>query len=182
MVADTRLNIQRDNFFRSPADGPEFVLSAEVLNDALFNTTMSAAYQLGFWNTTVPVRVTNIEQQYAFISPKTIIIPYLSCLLISFPFLLLGLFSLRSNGVSAIDGGFLQILMTTTGSKALEKAAAGGCLGGNENIPEDLTKMKIRFGELVGDGFHEGTVRRAGFGTEEEVIALRRDVNYGMQS
>ena len=72
------------------------------------------------------------------------------------PFLYMGLASLRRNSVSAIDGGFLQILMTTMGSKDLEKAAAARYLIGNKNVPEGLKKMRIRFGELVGDGLYEG--------------------------
>lgn len=141
---------------------------------------MSTAFQLGFWSTPVPVQATRKEQQYSFAFLKTILIPYIVCLTISIPFLYLGIASLRYNGVSAIEGGFLQILMTTTGSKTLEKAAAGGCLGGDENVPEELKKMKIRFGELVGFESHKGTVKRAGFGTEDEVIALRRDIDYGV--
>lgn len=145
---------------------------------------MSAALQLGFWYTTVPVNITNIQEVYSFISPKTLIIPYLTCLLLSIPFLCLGLNSLRLNGVSAIEGGFLQILMTTTGSKALEKAAAGGCLGGDENVPENLKRMRIRFGELVWSRVDEdgdrGVVKRAGFGTDDEVMPLRRAVAYGV--
>ena len=181
MVADTRLNIQRDNYTRSPREGPHFVLSSEILNDALFNTTMSAAIQLGFWNTTVPVHATTMQQQYSFFSLRTILIPYLACLLLSMPFLYIGLASLRSNGVSAIEGGFLQLLMTTTGSRELERVVAVRCLGGSENVPERLNDMKIRFGELVGDGLQEGAVKRAGFGTEDEVVALRRGVDYGVQ-
>ncbi|KAF2129167.1 hypothetical protein P153DRAFT_397338 [Dothidotthia symphoricarpi CBS 119687] len=184
LAADTHLNTQRNNFSRPHADGPKFVVTQAVLNDALFNLTMSAAFQLGFWETTLPVTITSVQQLYSFAYPRTLLIPYLTCLLISVPFLLLGLISLRSNGVSAIEGGFLQILMTTTGSKTLEKAAAGGCLGGEENTPEDLKSLKVRFGELISSGIYEhddsGQVRRAGFGTDEEVVPLRRSHTYGI--
>jgi hypothetical protein len=121
---DTRLNVQRDNHTRSAADGPEFVLSEQVLNDALFNMTMSAAIQLGFWDSEVPVHATSMQQQYSFSNLKTSLIPYIFCPLLSVPFPYIGLASLRKNGVSAIEGGFLQILMTTTGSRELERAAA----------------------------------------------------------
>jgi len=54
------------------------------------------------------------------------------------------------NGVSAIDGGFLQILMTAaTGQTEIEIAASKGCLGGYENIPDELKHLRVRFGELV---------------------------------
>jgi len=77
-----------------------------------------------------------------------------------------------------MQGGFLQILMTTTGSKTLERAAAGGCIGGEENVPQDLKEIEVRFGEFVGTG-DGGEVRLAGFGTAGEVVALRRGVVYG---
>ena len=145
---------------------------------------MSAAFQIGFWKTRVPVNITNTHQVYSFASPKTLLTPYVVCLLISIPFLWLGWKSLRLNGVSAMEGGFLQILMTTTGSKTLQRAAADGCLGGDENVPEDLKGMKIRFGELVWDridgDIDKGPVKRAGFGTDEEVRPLRRGVAYGL--
>ncbi|KAF2502749.1 hypothetical protein BU16DRAFT_498544 [Lophium mytilinum] len=184
IAADTFLNTQRDNFGRSARDGPSFAVSQDILNDALFNVTMSAALQLGFWNTTVPVETTHTQQVYSFVSPRTLIVPYLTCLLLSIPFLYLGMNSVRLNGVTAMQGGFLQILMTTTGSKILEQAAAAGCLGGEENVPEDLKAMEIRFGELIcsetdteGDG---GAVKRAGFGTDDEVVPLTRGVAYGV--
>jgi hypothetical protein len=145
---------------------------------------MSAALQLGFWHTTVPVNITNTHEMYSFVSPKTLIIPYLTCLLLSIPFLYLGLNNLRLNGASATEGGFLQILMTTTGSKTLKKAATGGCLGGDENVPENLKRMRIRFGELVESRVDEdgdrGAVKRAGFGIDGEVMPLRRGIAYGV--
>lgn len=161
-------------------DGPNFVLSQDILNDALFNITMSAAYQIGFWQSTVPVNETDTFNTFSFASRRTLIIPYLICLLLSIPFLYLGINSLRLNGVSAMEGGFIQVLMTTNGSKALEKAAAGGCLGGGENVPEDLKNLKIRFGELVNNASGDtGVVRRAGFGTEDEVAPLKKSVTNG---
>lgn len=103
------------------------------------------------------------------------IIPYLACLGLSVPFLLLALFSLHQNGVSAIQGGFLQMLTTIIGSDTLRKAAAGNSLGGEENVPEELKRLKIRYGELLG-GNTRDYIRRAGFSTTEEVGPLRRGV------
>lgn len=71
-------------------------------------------------------------------------------MLLTVPILTLGLFALRHNGVSAIDGGFLQVLMTAaTGDTAIERAAKSGCFGGKENIPEQLERLRVRFGELI---------------------------------
>ena len=50
----------------------------------------------------------------------------------------------------AIDGGFLQVLMTaSTGDTAIERAARPGCAGGKEIIPEELERLRVRFGELI---------------------------------
>jgi hypothetical protein len=62
-----------------------------------------------------------------------------------------------TNGVSATDGGFLQVLMTTRSSEALGRAASCGCLGGGENIPQGIRSMEIMFGEFIGkSGEHWG--------------------------
>lgn len=146
---------------------------------------MTAALQMGYWKTVNPVPVTLMSspQLYSFNSLQTLLIPYLLCLFLSIPFLYLGVRSLRLNGASAIEGGFIQIVMTTSGSKALEKASASGCLGGDENVPEELKEMKIRFGALAtSSDYHDsGPVqeRRAGFGTDDEVLPLQKGVTYG---
>lgn len=75
--------------------------------------------------------------------------PYFLTLLVLLSLLLVGLWALRVNGVSATDGGFLQVLMTTRGSEALDKAARGGCLGGEENIPLAIRGLEVMFGEFI---------------------------------
>lgn len=72
----------------------------------------------------------------------------------------------------------MQILMTTTGSETLRQAAAGGCLGGQRNIPKELKDLEIIYGELR-DGEKEGGVRRATFGTREEIVELEKGAVYG---
>ena len=59
----------------------------------------------------------------------------------------------------------------------LDEAAMKGCLGGPENVPEELSNLKVRFGELESSG--HGDVRRAGFGTVEEVVPLMKGQSYG---
>jgi hypothetical protein len=137
---------------------------------------MNAALQLNYWNKTVTMTATDYFNVYSFAKKQQLIIPYVACLLASAPFLVLGIVSLRQNGVSAIQGGFLQILMTTIGSMTLRRAADGSSLGGEENVPEELKRLRLRFGELVGGS--EVGVRRAGFGTEDEVVPLRQGVSY----
>ncbi|PBP22460.1 hypothetical protein BUE80_DR006664 [Diplocarpon rosae] len=96
----------------------------------------------------------------------------------SFGFALRALALVR-NGVSAIDGSFTQIGTTSTGSSALNSAAAGGCLGGDESTPQELKDLEIMYGEFVGRG-EPGRIKHAGFGTIEEVKVLEKGAKYGM--
>lgn len=148
------------------------------MNEALFNMTMSMALQLGFYNDTVTTNITTTYNIYSFAKFKQFYIPYLLCLAIALPFIVLGVISLYRNGVSAMDGGFLQILVTTTGSERLTEAAAAGCLGGEESIPLELKKINIRFGEIK-RGTGNGRSSVASFGLADEVAPLRAGVLYG---
>ncbi|KAF2623184.1 hypothetical protein BU25DRAFT_414690 [Macroventuria anomochaeta] len=81
---------------------------------------------------------------------STFFCPYDLCLLFTLPIVATGLIALQHNGISAIDGGFLRIPMTAaTGQTVVETTAGKGCLGGYENIPVELRKLKVRFEELV---------------------------------
>lgn len=131
------------------------------------------------WNTSANATIETTINIYEFSSPLNLYLPYSVSLLVALPFLCLGLWALWKNGVSAIDSSFLQILMTTTGSAALDRAAAGGCLGGDESVPDELKNMKIRFGEIL-EGKGHGQIRRAAFGTEDEVTTLSRGNVYGI--
>lgn len=96
--------------------------------------------------------------------------PYYISLAVALPFLVMGWLALRDNGVSASDGGFLQTLMTTSVSKELHLAAEKGSAGGEENVPEELKRLKIMFGELQ----VENGETRVGFGVEDEVVSIRK--------
>jgi hypothetical protein len=153
---------------------------------------------------------------YHFENKLMFFLPYGLSLGLAIPLLAMGLIALyyQNNGVSAISGGFLQLLMTTTGHTAIDSALAKGSasLGGHENVSKELLNMEIRFGELVPDhedgrgqsettearldepsdslGVEEQasnsvrdledddayTVRRAGFGTVQDIRPLRRRV------
>ncbi|KAJ4339566.1 hypothetical protein N0V95_007756 [Ascochyta clinopodiicola] len=58
---------------------------------------------------------------------------------------------MRNQGISAINGGFLQLLMTTTGRTSLDATLAKGLgtMGGYENVSDELRKTEVRFGELI---------------------------------
>jgi hypothetical protein len=181
IAGSTAFNAYRYNF---ATDYPSFEVSEKILNEGLANTTLNVMYGFGQWNTTVAANVTEITTVYVFKVRRNLIVPYFLTLFVAILFLILGIISMHQNGVSAMDGGFLQILMTTTGSMTINKAAAGGCLGGRENVPKQLLNLKVRFGELIekdnsNAGGQTSQVRRAGFGTEEEVIPLNREIIYG---
>ncbi|KAJ5037436.1 uncharacterized protein L3040_007611 [Drepanopeziza brunnea f. sp. 'multigermtubi'] len=78
-----------------------------------------------------------------------------------------------------MDGSFTQIITTSTGSVTLEKAAAGGCLGGNESMPKELKDLVIKFGEFIGRD-EPGVIKRAGFGVEGEIKDLEKGTNNGV--
>lgn len=73
----------------------------------------------------------------------------------------------------------MQIIATSTGSAILDRAAAGGCLGGDESIPQELKDLEIRFGEII-DREEPGRIKRAAFGIENEITALKKGDNYGI--
>jgi hypothetical protein len=101
-------------------------------------------------------------------------VPYGLCLFFTLLCILLGLNALRLNGISATDGGFLQIMMTTTGDTEMSRSVQGSSLGGSGNAPKELLELKVRFGKLVDQ---EGTASTGtyGFGTVDETeILLRR--------
>jgi hypothetical protein len=159
-------------------DIPSFVISAALLNDALFNITMSAisATDLGRQSTLVTQSI--YHNIFTFSSKPQFFLPYLLCLVLALPFIILGLLALHWNGVSAMDGSFLQILCTTTESERLRNFARDGCLGGEENLPQDILGVKIKFGELLDDRSGRPT-GVAGFGIEDQVVPLVKGKYYG---
>jgi hypothetical protein len=154
---------------------------------------------------------------YHFENKLIFFLPYSLSLVLAIPIIAMGLIALyyQNNGVSAISGGFVQLLMTTTGHTAIDSALEKGCasLGGHENVSKELMNMEIRFGELINDNEDErmqaavtepqsdepsdgavgpehaknGTqnvqvtgdvysIRRAGFGTVQDIRPLRKRV------
>lgn len=157
-------------------------MTQDLLNELLLNTTRSAITSYGYWNTTTNVTIETDVNVYRFSSPKTLIILYLLTLAITLPFIMLGLLALYSNGVSVPDGGFIQ-LITTVGSARLQREASVGGISGGK-LPPKLRGMEVKYGELVDRreerNWHGKGVKRAGFGTGEEVEPLRKGVRYGL--
>ncbi|KAL2011519.1 hypothetical protein VTN00DRAFT_4237 [Thermoascus crustaceus] len=173
-----------------------FNVTEASLNALVMNFTLSVIPEFNFWPISANVTRHQLRPQYSLSQPVNLILPYALTLALTFPLVLVGLWALRKNGVSATDNGFLQILTTTRGSRTLDRLAAGGCLGGQENIPASLKRLQVRYGELVNptinnqgqshtrqeqeeeeeeerqSASHRGQISLAGFGTEDEVIPI----------
>ncbi|KAE8143214.1 hypothetical protein BDV38DRAFT_277239 [Aspergillus pseudotamarii] len=127
----------------------QFSVNESLLNTLLGNITVSIIPFKNLWSTKVNLTDNIMVNVYSLSQPLNIILPYSLTLFVGLLSLLLGLYSLRENGVSAMDGGFLQILTTTRGSPNIDRVARDGCPGGGENIPSALKEMRIRYGELI---------------------------------
>ncbi|PWY96004.1 hypothetical protein BO94DRAFT_530727 [Aspergillus sclerotioniger CBS 115572] len=148
---------------------PTFNITNLSLQNLLQNITLSL---LTLNQTTTETTVTNnvTVNVYSFKRPARLITPYFVCLGVGLAFILFGGHALVSNGISASMTGLFQTLCTTRASTRLDDLAAKGCLGGRENVPDDLRNLKVMFGEIRGrDG-----VRMAGLGSAEEVVPLKR--------
>ena len=90
---------------------------------------------------------------YHFENKSAFFLPYGLLPALAVTILVLGFIALyvQNHGVSAISGGFLQLLMTTTGRTSLEAVVkkGSGTLGGYENVSEELRETEVRFGELI---------------------------------
>ncbi|RJE24584.1 hypothetical protein PHISCL_03062 [Aspergillus sclerotialis] len=198
--AGWRVDLSQSNYMARDL----FNVSEPKLNSMLLNITLSVIGRYNLWST--PANVTQHEnrQEYSFSRPLALILAYFLTLGVTLPFLVLGVWALRANGVPATDHSFLQILMTTRGSPTVDCLAAGGCLGGDHNVPRDLKELPVQFGELVGgdvgssSGLRERTftgktdvqsdkgetpgreLRLASFGTLAEVTSLVRGRSYGV--
>lgn len=130
-------------FPNSSSDKVDCKLNETFLNEGLVNLTI-AAISLNLWHDVVDGNVTCLYNVYRLEHRLNFFLPYGLYMLLTVPIITLGLLALRHNGDSAIEGGFLQILMTAaTGNAAIERAARSGCFGGRENMPEELEKLKV---------------------------------------
>ncbi|RYN88324.1 hypothetical protein AA0119_g11947 [Alternaria tenuissima] len=144
-VFERRLH-QRDMYYSCPAFDPD------MANELLINTTISAL-SLNQRFDMVNGTETRGFNAYRFENKLAFFLPYGLSLTLAVPILALGFIALyvQNHGVSAISGGFLQLLMTTTGRTSPEAVVTkgSGTLGGYENVSNELREMEVRFGELI---------------------------------
>ncbi|KAH6849525.1 hypothetical protein B0T12DRAFT_504305 [Alternaria alternata] len=124
----------------------------DMANELLINTTISALALNQRFDMVNGTETLNFNA-YHFENKLALILPYGLSLALAVPILVLGFIALyvQNHGVSAISGGFLQLLMTTTGRTSLEAVVTkgSGTLGGYENVSKELREMEVRFGELI---------------------------------
>jgi hypothetical protein len=150
-----------------------FNLSEARLNEVLANLTISAI-SLGTWWAKIPVTTTRYQSTYSFAHPRNLILPYSICLAAATLFAAIAIWSLWRNGVSAADGGFLQVMTATRGNTEMERLVLHERLVTIENMSAELKNLKIRYGELIGEDVLGAEGRRMGFGTVEETVSLRK--------
>ncbi|KAI9927244.1 hypothetical protein ASPWEDRAFT_46700 [Aspergillus wentii DTO 134E9] len=161
--------IDLSNLYSGPIRSPTFNITPSTMQDLLHNITLSTL-TLNQTTTSALVTETILVNIYSFTNPARLITPYFIALAIALAFAIGGGHALVSNGISASTGGLLQTLCTTRGSDRLSDLAAKGCLGGRENVPEDLKNLKVMFGEIRSSS----GMRIAGLGSEDEVTPLVR--------
>ena len=150
----------------------ELNITEALLNDVLTNITLSAI-SLGTWHEVLPIIITRYQSTYSFANPLNLILPYSICFLVASIFAGIAIYSLLRNGTPAADGGFLQIMTTTRGNTEMERVVLRHDLTKMEKLPMELRRLKVRYGELVGSDV-PGFEGRAGFGTAQETISLRK--------
>lgn len=136
IIASTALNHRARQYNISDSKGPDLVIDQDVLNKILQNITLTLMNSFNSWKTEVNTTTSTFRNVYSFSNRLNLLLPYYLSLIVALPLLVIGGVCLHHNGVSATDGGFLQILTTTSNSRALHDAASIGALGGEENVPE----------------------------------------------
>jgi hypothetical protein len=132
------------------SDAPKF--DPEMAKELLANTTISTLSLNERFDVVTGAESRNFPV-YHFHNKLAFFLPYGLALTLAVPIIALGLVALyaQNHGVSAMSGGFLQLLMTTTGRTSIEAVVSKGSatLGGYENVPKELEDMEVRFGEFI---------------------------------
>ncbi|KAH5490135.1 hypothetical protein HBI31_131160 [Parastagonospora nodorum] len=123
----TTFNLDRFSY-RQDISRDTIRVSKTLLKEALANITISAL-TINKWYQLVNGTMSYNYATYRFDNKFSFFPPYGLSQLLILPVIFFGLLALRNNGVLAIDGGFLQILMTATGNNKLRRLAQQVSLG-----------------------------------------------------
>jgi hypothetical protein len=122
-----------------------------------------------------PIDVTHYtyKNEYHY-SPKHLWQSYGIAILLTTIAIMIGLLSLRSNGVSH-STSFSAIMSTTRNLKLDELVWDEGRNIGFEPLSETMMETKLRFGKLLdGTGSSKGKFSHVGFGYENQLQSLKR--------
>ncbi|KAJ8113850.1 hypothetical protein OPT61_g4117 [Boeremia exigua] len=146
-----------------------FDLSASRIEDLMRNITISVLNNNDYQDTIdTKTAFVTYEAAYVLKSPIRLIAAYAAALVVSLAFIVASLVALVQNGTSAVSGGFLQIMCTTThGDGVMNQLAKDASFAGAYGATKDLSDLKVRFG-VVSNGQH----RHAAFGTVDETETL----------
>lgn len=115
------------------------------------------------------------ENNYVYVyAPRKLLITYGTAVTVGFVMACVGFAALAINGVAS-DASFSTILLTTR-NRSLDQLTAGGCIGGAP-LPEELGKLRMKFGEVATATGEEGVGHMA-IGVEGEVTRIRKRGRY----
>ncbi|KAH3993680.1 hypothetical protein HBI13_190520 [Parastagonospora nodorum] len=179
IIADSVFNLARfalkptDPGFHPTASDLILDLTEARLNAALQNITLSVMYAFDRWHTTTNMTQSSEYNMFSFSSRRRLIIPYVASLVLSLPFLCMGLMAMRANGEPGTDtASFMQALVATAGSERL-RCVLAGCREGAWDVPKSVREMRIGYGEVSTRVDGEVRMRRT-FGIEDEFGDAKR--------
>jgi hypothetical protein len=148
----------------------DLVFTEAKLKEFLINVTISAL-SLNTSREKIPVNTTEYLGTYHFSQRINLVLPYALCLAFTLAFAGIGTWSLLQNGTSAVDGGFMEVMMATRGRTEMEELVLKHGTRGKSGSRE-LLDLEIRYGELLdAEGLSTG---RAAFGMVVETRLLRK--------
>ncbi|KAF3903494.1 hypothetical protein ABW20_dc0108978 [Dactylellina cionopaga] len=167
----------------SAGDGPNDELKDSIrgLTEQLslnYSMSLLAYPNLGIRQmTTANCTATTFSNVWRY-EQRNLIIAYSIGTVIALVSVAVGALALAKNGVVS-EISFSQVVATTRNPE-LDKLVQGNCLGRSDLQPRNIYRTRLRLGELkVQDGkISASGAAHAGFGTPENVVAIRRKAYY----
>ncbi|ORY14544.1 hypothetical protein BCR34DRAFT_227937 [Clohesyomyces aquaticus] len=140
---------------------PDFSISQDLLNEVLVNITLSAMNRLALWSTEAPATTRIHYNTYSFNHPLRLILPYFISLVLSIPFIIVGILALIHNGAPAPSGGVIDVLAMGSKSETLMSAAEKVSFE-KRSGEKELGRLRVGYSKING-----------GLGVEEELRGRR---------
>ena len=122
----------------------------------------------------MPVTFRKTHNIYEYDS-RNLIISYSVVILLTLLGIALGIFSFLDNGVA--HSSAFSAIVATTRNPHLDIMSEGHSLGALP-FDEHASRVKLRFGELVGTAKEDDDARHVGFGLEHDVVTMRKGGKY----